>query len=179
MVPAGRRAMPDVMLTRTGEERNVGLDQYSLEQLSDLLAFRQEVMNQMLLVSTLMAVMALTGAGVILAGSQRGPFRATLLVGFVASTLLFTFSTILDAIIQPAMRRNVAHPNADQIRALIRLGSAVVWTNLIGAVVLIAGLGLLGWLYSRRAGLWTTVLAAATLGMLVACAWWLDVAMRR
>ena len=69
----------------------------SIERLADILEFKREVMNQVPVVSTLLAVLAMTVVAVLLTGSERGRLRGCLLVSLSVASLLLMFATVLDA----------------------------------------------------------------------------------
>ena len=150
----------------------------TLEQLVTILDFKRDEMSQMLLVSTLMAVVAMSVVVVLVSGSERGKLRSVLLVSLTASSLIFIFATMLDVCILPAMKHNATHPVATQISGLLRLAQVVVMSLMLGSIVLFASLGSLGFVYSRRVGVWTISLAAGIFAVFAVCLFMLDAAMR-
>ena len=150
----------------------------TLDELVTILDFKRDEMSQMLLVSTLMAVVAISVVVVLVSGAERGRLRSTLLVSLTASSLIFIFATMLDVCILPAMKHNLTHPVATQITGLLRLSHIVVVSLMLGSVVLFASLGSLGFVYSRRVGIWTASLAGVILAVFAVCLLMLDAAMR-
>lgn len=146
----------------------------TIEQLVDILQFKIEVMSQTPVVSTLLAGVATSGAIFLVSGGERSRLRATLLFLFVVSALCFVFATVLDASIMPAMKRNATLRDEAQIRGLLRLSSIVVYAIILGLAALVASLGAMGFLYSRRVGV-SILAAAAVLGAgFVGCLVFLD-----
>ena len=133
-----------------------------LDRLIDILQFKREVMNQVPLVSTLLAAIAMTAAAALIAAPERGTLRSSLLVAFTSATLLFIFATVLDASILPAMKRPGTLQNAHQIQGLLNLSQVVVWVLLLGILILFAAIGGLGFTYSRRIGIYIFFAGQAT-----------------
>lgn len=132
------------------------------------LNFKIEVMSQVLIVSTLLAGVAMGIATTLLSVSERGRLRTVTFVCFTIAALLFIIGTLMDVCILPAMKHHAQLPDARVIPGLITLSRVVVFELLAGLVVLTGGIGLLGFSYSRRAGFWTAGAAAATiLGFIV------------
>src|SRR5262245_29792505 len=125
-----------------------------LDRLVALLDFKREVMNQVPLVSTLLAVLAMSGICVLLAAPERSRLRSNLFVALTIATLLFIFATVLDAAILPGMKRAATERIAEQMRGSIDLSRVVVWSVLCGILFLMAAVSGLGFLYSRRTGSW-------------------------
>lgn len=161
------------------EEPAINAANLTIEQLVDILDFKREVMSQLIVVSTLLAVLAMSVVAILFASPERTRLRSALLVVLTTSTLLLVFGTMLDAIIMPAMKRNATHSNAGQIRALLNLSELVVWSMLLGTAFLFASLGAYGFAYSRRVGICTLIAATLmTLVFVVSCVY-LDRAMTR
>src|SRR5262245_6589620 len=150
----------------------------TLENLVDILDFKREVMNQVPVVSTLLAVLAMSVVTVLVAGAERGRLRSYLLVSLTACSLVFLFATVLDASIMPAMKRGATLHSAGQIQGLLNLSQVVVWAVLAGTVVLFGAIGALGFVYSRRIGTWTATTAGAILAVFTVCCVYLDRVMR-
>lgn len=150
----------------------------SAERLADILQFKREVMNQVPVVSTLLAVLSMTVAAVLVAAPERGKLRGYLLVTLTIATLLLIFGTILDAAIQPAMKRPATLESVRQMQALLNLSEVVVWSVLLGIGTLFASIGTMGFVYSRRAGSWVLVSAGLIALAFVLCCVYLDRMMR-
>ncbi len=150
-----------------------------LDQLVQLLEFRRDAMGQILIVSTLLAAMAMSGLVYLLADKERGRLRSALVISLTCATLLFLFGTILDALILPGMTRAIAVRHEGQIRGFLVLGRLVVYALLLGTIVLLATLGALGFLFSKKTGAWTAAAAGAAVAALVACSFYLDAVMGR
>lgn len=140
----------------------------TLEHLLDVLDYKREVMSQMLLVTTLLAVLAMSGVAAIIAAPERGRLRSFLLAVLIVSTLAFIFATVLDALMLPGMKRTIQ--NAAQARALLDLSDGVIWGAILGTVSLLVAIAGLGFLFSRRLGIVATVASSATAFVFVACA---------
>jgi hypothetical protein len=140
----------------------------TLEHLLDVLDYKREVMSQMLLVTTLLAVLAMSGVVAIIATPERGWLRSFLLATLVVSTLAFIFATVLDALMLPGMKRAIR--DAAQARALLDLSDGVIWGAILGTVSLLVGIGGLGFLFSRRLGIVATGASMATAITFVVCA---------
>jgi len=136
-------------------------------------------MSQLIVVSTLLAVLAMTVVAILFTSAERTRLRSCLLVVLTTSTLLLVFGTMLDAIIAPAMKRNATHSNAGQIRALLDLSEVVVWAMLLGTALLFGSLGAYGFAYSRRVGISTLIAASVITAIFVASCVYLDRAMTR
>jgi hypothetical protein len=130
--------------------------------------YKREVMSQMLLVTTLLAVLAMSGVAAIIAAPERGRLRSFLMASLIVSTLAFIFATVLDAIMLPGMKRAV--PTVAQARALLDLSDAVIWGSILGTVSLLVGISGLGFLLSRRLGLVATAASVVMVAVFVGCA---------
>jgi hypothetical protein len=64
------------------------------------------------------------------------------------------------------------------MQGLLGLSEVVVWAVLLGILTLFASIGALGFVYSRRIGLWVLSAAAAILGVFAICCVYLDRIMR-
>ncbi len=132
------------------------------------LNFKIEVMGQVLIVSTLLAGIAIGIATTLLAASERSRLRTLTFVCFTIAALLFIIGTLMDVCMLPAMKHQAQAPDSRVIPGLITLSRVVVFELLAGLIVLTGGIGLLGFSYSRRAGIWTAAAAgAAILGFMV------------
>ncbi len=148
------------------------------DQLVELLQFRREAMNQLLIVGPLLAGLAMGSAAIILSSAERGRLRAGLLIAFIASTLIFIFATALDAVILPGIGRAVALELSAQLPGFITLGRVVTVSMLAGSLILVGATGALGFLFSRRAGFCTLAAAGLTLLGFAWVAFYLDGVMR-
>lgn len=152
---------------------------YTLEQLVDTLDFKREVMTQVPLVSTLLAGLAMSGVLVLISSHERSRLRSWLLILLTISSLVFILTTVLDAAILPGMQRFGTRGNAGQIEGLLNLSEVVVWGLLFGIACLMGAICGLGFMYSRRVGLWALGAAGVLIGLFVACCFYLDAVMRR
>jgi hypothetical protein len=146
----------------------------TLEQLVDILDFKVEVMNQMPLVSTLLAVLAMTVVAVLLAGPERGRLRSYLLVALTGATLVFIFATVLNAMILPGMKAPVNRRVPGRIEGMLTLSNVVLYALLAGICVLFGAVGAFGFVHSRRVGYWVLAWATGILALFVWCCFYLD-----
>ncbi|MCX5691734.1 MAG: hypothetical protein NTV94_18405 [Planctomycetota bacterium] len=143
------------------------------------LNFKIEVMSQVLIVSTLLAGIAIGIATTLLSASERSRLRTLTFVCFTIAALLFIIGTLMDVCILPAMKHHAQNPDERVIPGLITLSRVVVFELLAGLAVLTGGIGLLGFSYSRKAGLWTAGAAATVALSFVVFAFVLDSIVRR
>ena len=146
----------------------------SLSALGIALDFKIEVVSQVLIAGTLLAGIAIGVATTLLGAADRGRLRTTLFVASTTAALLFVLGTVLGLCILPAMKHNAAHPSVPQIEGLISLSRVVVWSLLLGTIMFTAMIAALGFTYSRKAGLWTSIAAIATSVTFIACALYLN-----
>lgn len=123
-----------------------------MEQLLDVLRYKREVMQQLLLVATIFGGFAVSGIMAFLGTADRGKLRGVLFVILSVAAFAFIAATILDAVMLPAMLHEKNLRSPDGIRGLLTLGDVVVWSVLVGCLALAAGVGCSGFLFSRRVG---------------------------
>lgn len=143
------------------------------------LEFKRQVLTDLLIVSTLLAGIAMSGMLFLLSDKQRSTLRTALVVSMTAAMLLFLLGTIVDVIILPGMRRAAEVNHPAQIRGFIILSRFVVYTLLTGTAILTASIGALGYLHSRWAGRCTAAAAAITALLFAGCAVYLNAVMYR
>lgn len=149
-----------------------------IELMRAVLEFRREVNAQVPIVSTLLAAVAMTGAACVLPPSERSRLRTVLLVAFAGATLLFVFTTVLSTMIAAPMKE-AGGRSAGHIEGLCALARFGVVSALVGIVTLLAAVGGMGFVHSRRAGWWIAGVASAVIAVFSACAVYLHAVMFR
>lgn len=127
--------------------------------LNDLLHFRGQALTQFVLVATIFGAFAMSGVIALIARHERARLRSALFVLLSIASLAFVFATVLSVMILPFM--NSGTPISEKaMRGLLFLYSIVITAIVIGTALLAASLALMGFLVSRRVGVWTTAATA-------------------
>ena len=144
------------------------------DQLLTALDFKREEMVQLLLVFTLLAMIAMSIVMVLLSTHERSRLRSFLFITLTCSTLLFILATIVDAIILPGMRLAAIQRSVAQIFGFIALSRVVVLAGCLGMILLVAGIGVLGYLHSRWVGRCVLGATTAVAAAFIACCVYLN-----
>lgn len=144
-----------------------------MDQLIETLAFRREALVNFLLVSTILGAFAMSGVFALLTLSSASRLRSSLFLILTAASLLFVLATALAVVILPAMGRPDSLA-ASQIQGLLSLYRVVMASIIVGTFLLVASLGGIGFLVSRRVGTGTLLAAFATCVVFASCAIYLS-----
>ncbi len=132
------------------------------QQLLDNLSFNRDALSQLLVVSALLGGFGMSGLIALVLHDGRGRLRATLVVCMCIATLAFIFATTFGGLVLAGMQRASALQDAERIVGFLRLGQAAVRAMMVGSLFLVAGIGGVGFVHSRRMGFATLALAALT-----------------
>lgn len=122
--------------------------------LLDILAYKREILTQLLLVATILGAFSMSGVVAILVGPNRDNLHRFLFFILCIASLSFIFATALDAVLLPATARKANLTlTAEKIQALSGLCDGVVWAVILGAVSLVTAIGSFGFVFSRRMGI--------------------------
>lgn len=144
----------------------------------EVFEFRRHELAIVPVLSTLLAGIAFTAASVLVASAERGKLRSYLIVSLTVSTLVLIFATVLDVMILAGMGPDGAAANAAKMQGLSAMSRVAVWSVLLGVLSLFASVGMLGFVHSRRVGVWIAASAGGLLLAFAACVIWLDHVMR-
>ena len=143
-----------------------------MQQALDVLAYKREVLTQLLLVATIFGGFAVGGLMAFLGSGERGRLRSGIFVALAVSAAAFIAATALDAVMLPAMLpQTFAVRGVEAVSSMLALGDVVVWAVMAGCVALAGAVGASGFLFSRwvgRAVLGVTVLMAVIVSATIA-----------
>lgn len=139
--------------------------------MSDVVAYKREALAQFLLVATILGAFSMSGLVALLTGARRDRLHGFLFAALALASLAFVFATALDAVLLPVMRRRPSELEPEVAAGLLRLGDAVIWGVIVGALALLAGLSVSGFVFSRRLGVLVLVAAVLALALFLWHAW--------
>jgi hypothetical protein len=135
------------------------------------------VLTQFLLVATILGAFAMSGVVALLVGPNRDRLHRFLFAALCIASLAFIFATALDAVLLPASRRGVNERQPEAVAALLRLGDAVIWGVIVGALALVVAQAASGFAFSHGVGVLTLAAALGALGLFLWAAWYLAAAL--
>jgi hypothetical protein len=139
--------------------------------MSDVIAYKHEVLAQFLLVATILGAFSMSGLIAVLTGNRRDRLHSFLFVALALACMAFVFATALDAILLPMMRRRASNVQPEIAAGLLRLGDVVVWGVIAGTLALVAALAGCGFAFSRRLGVLLLAAAVLAVALFVWYAW--------
>jgi hypothetical protein len=138
-----------------------------MPSVQELLHFRASALSQFLLVATIFGAFSMSGVIALLASHERARLRSALFILLALSSVAFVFATLLAVIILPIMGRDLP----DHIAArMLTLYAVDVVAIILGTILMSIALGLVGFMVSKRAGLFTlsaTIIAGIVLAACV------------
>jgi hypothetical protein len=141
-----------------------------LDQLLDMMAYKREVLTQLLLVATIFGAFSVSGVVALLVADRRNHLFHFFFLMLTFASLAFIFATALDAILLPGMKRTEAGYTADQVRGLMQLGDVVIWSVLVGTLALSIAIAGFGFVFGRTIGIIVLVMSTATVALFIASA---------
>jgi amino acid transporter len=139
--------------------------------MSDVVAYKREVLVQFLLVATILGAFSMSGLVALLTGARRDRLHSFLYATLALASLAFVFATALDAILLPVMRRRSSELEPEVAAGLLRLGDAVIWGVIVGTLALVGGLAVSGFVFSGRMGVLMLAAVALTIALFLWHAW--------
>jgi hypothetical protein len=122
-----------------------------------------ESIQQGLLLSTLLAGFSITARVQLIALGKSGKTASAVIVAFLV-VVAFTLISILGGVLAQAAARGFGGlDHALTVSELSSFSVAVSNWALLGFVALLVGVGLMGWLHSRRVGIVSALLMALSL----------------
>lgn len=122
-----------------------------LPHLLDLLHFRGQALGQFVLVATILCAFSMSGVVAMIAAHERVKLRSAVFVLLALASLSFIVATLVSVMILPFMNEHVQLAER-AVRGLLFLYSVVVFTIILGTLLLSAGLAAAGYMVSRRVG---------------------------
>jgi hypothetical protein len=122
-----------------------------------------ESIQQGLLLSTLLAGFAITALVQLIALGKSGKLASAAIITFLVAVAFTLISTLGGVLAQGAARGFGGLDHALTVSELTSFSVAVGNWALLGFVALLVGVGLMGWLHSRRVGIVSTLLMASSL----------------
>ena len=118
----------------------------------------ERVLSQMVLLSGLLVGFSFAGTVALLALRSESRTVSSTIVAFMTAAVLLLYTAMVAAI-------TLAYPldalNAEQFARLARFYPFLQWPFRLGLLAVLTGIGLLGWIRSRRLGIISTGLALA------------------
>jgi len=130
------------------------------QALLEVLAYKREVLQQLLAVSSIFGGFAVTGMIALRSDGVSGRSGSIAFFAMAVASIAFIFATAFDAIWLP-VSHNVEHASPATIQTIIALGDSVAWAVIAGTASLATAGALLGFARSRMMGV---VIMIMTLG---------------
>jgi hypothetical protein len=130
------------------------------QSLLEILAYKRQVLEQLLTVSSIFGGFAVTGTIALRSDGESHRSGSIAFFAMAVASVAFIFATAFDAIWLP-VSHNVEHASPATIRTIIALGDSVAWAVIAGTASLATAGALLGFARSRMMGL---VIMVITLG---------------
>jgi len=140
------------------------------QALLDILGYKRQVLEQFLTVASIFGGFAVTGVIGLRAEAHRDRVHSLAFGALAMASIAFIFATALDAIWLPMSRLSRLR-TVPALRTVLATGDAVIWANLLGAVGLLAAVGLFGFARSRRMGIFVLLLAVLAAVVFVLNVW--------
>jgi hypothetical protein len=126
-----------------------------------------ESMQQGLLLSTLLAGFAITALVQLVSMGKSGRIASATIIAFLVATALTLISTVGGVLALSGARGFAGLSHALTPTELASFSVAVGNWALLGFVALLVGVGLMGWLHSRRVGIVSTLLMGSSLVVII------------
>jgi hypothetical protein len=149
-----------------------------MAKLLDIMAYKREILTQLLMVATIFGAFSVSGIVALLVADRKGHLFHFFFLMLSLASLAFIFATALDAILLPGMKRDESAYTAEQVVGLLNLGDFVIWAILIGTLALGAAVAGFGFVFSRTIGLVVLAMSVVTIAAFVVSASYLAHALR-
>jgi hypothetical protein len=123
--------------------------------------------QQGLLLSTLLAGFAITALVQLISMGKSGKVASAAIVAFLVAAALTLISTVGGELALSGARGFAGLSHALTWGELASFGAGVGNWALLGFVALLVGVGLMGWLHSRRVGIVSTLVMASSLAVII------------
>ncbi|MFO0832732.1 MAG: hypothetical protein U0637_12935 [Phycisphaerales bacterium] len=138
-----------------------------------LLHFRGQALTQFLLVATIFGAFAMGGVIALIAHHEKQRLRSFLFIVLSVASMAFVLASALSVLVIPfaTSSMDLSDRATDGLNTLYRVA---VDTMMLGMALLAVGLGALGFMVSRRAGVWTLGASGVTTIAFIFCAAYLS-----
>lgn len=141
----------------------------------DILAYKREMLAQLLFVATIFGAFSVSGVVALLVAERRGHLVHFFFLMLVFASLAFILATALDAVMLPGMKKPEGALQAEQVAGLLSLSEMVVWAVLLGTFALVVAIAGFGFIFSRRIGFVVLAMSISAMALFAWCAWRLAV----
>ncbi|MBI3437743.1 MAG: hypothetical protein HY054_03660 [Proteobacteria bacterium] len=124
--------------------------------LLNVLAYKRQVLSQLLGVASIFGGFAVTGVVALRADTHSGRVQSIAFLAMIVAAVAFIFATAFDSVWLPMS--NSAH-SPESVRALLAAGDNIAYAVIIGVAALAVAVALLGFARSRLMGIATLMVA--------------------
>ncbi len=138
-----------------------------------LLHFRGQALTQFLLVATIFGAFAMGGVIALIAHHEKQRLRSLLFIVLSLASIAFVLASAVSVLVIPfaTSSMTLSDKAAGGLMVLYRIA---IDTMMVGMALLAAGLGALGFMVSRRAGVWTLCATVVATIVFIWCAAYLS-----
>lgn len=138
-----------------------------------LLHFRGQALTQFLLVATIFGAFAMGGVIALIANHEKQRLRSFLFVVLSVASIAFVLASALSVLVIPFATSSMGLSDR-ATHGLNTLYRITIDTMMLGMALLAVGLGALGFMVSRRVGMWTLGASGVATVAFVFCAAYLS-----